>query len=88
MTSAIVVDDDYDTVEVFTEFLNLRDIQVLGKAYNGQDGERNCRRFQSDCWWSVMQFLKANHLALFRAKCMEVRYRLGALKEFRDIGGC
>lgn len=38
MTSAIVVDDDYDTVEVFTEFLKLRDINVLGKAYNGQDG--------------------------------------------------
>ena len=38
MTSAIVVDDDYDTVEVFTEFLKLRDIEVLGKAYNGQDG--------------------------------------------------
>ena len=32
MTSAIVVDDDYETVEVFTEFLKLRDIEVLGKA--------------------------------------------------------
>ena len=38
MTSAIVVDDDFDTVEVFSEFLMLRNIDVLGKAHNGLDG--------------------------------------------------
>ncbi|MFQ5497059.1 MAG: response regulator [Nitrosopumilus sp.] len=38
MTSAIIVDDDYDTVEVFSEFLMLQNIDVLGKAYNGLDG--------------------------------------------------
>jgi len=38
MTSAIVVDDDFDTVEVFSEFLSLRDIDVLGKAYDGMEG--------------------------------------------------
>ena len=38
MTTAIIVDDDYDTVEVFSEFLMLQNIDVLGKAYNGLEG--------------------------------------------------
>lgn len=38
MTSVIVVDDDFDTVEVFSEFLSLRNIEVLGKAYDGLEG--------------------------------------------------
>lgn len=38
MTSAIIVDDDFDTVEVFSEFLSLQNIDVIGKAYNGLDG--------------------------------------------------
>lgn len=38
MTSVIVVDDDFDTVEVFSEFLSLRNIEVLGKAYDGFEG--------------------------------------------------
>lgn len=40
MTSVIVVDDDFDTVEVFSEFLSLRNIEVLGKAYDGLEGLR------------------------------------------------
>ena len=40
MTSAIVVDDDFDTVEVFSEFLMLRNIDVLGKAYDGLEGTK------------------------------------------------
>ena len=40
MTSAIIVDDDFDTVEVFSEFLQLQNVNVLGKAYNGLDGIR------------------------------------------------
>ena len=37
MTSSIVVDDDFDTVEVFSEYLELKDIDVVGKGYNGKD---------------------------------------------------
>ena len=37
LTTSIVVDDDFDTVEVFSEYLELKDIQVLGKGYNGKD---------------------------------------------------
>jgi DNA-binding NarL/FixJ family response regulator len=32
----IVVDDDEDTVEVFSEFLELKDIQVVGRAHDGK----------------------------------------------------
>ena len=38
MTSAIVVDDDFDIVEVFSEFLTLHNINVLGTANNGLNG--------------------------------------------------
>jgi len=38
LTSAIVIDDDFDTVEVFSEFLKLHDITILGTANNGLDG--------------------------------------------------
>ena len=37
MVTSIVVDDDFDTVEVFSEYLELRDIDVVGKAYNGKE---------------------------------------------------
>jgi len=36
MTSVIVVDDDRDTVEVFCEYLAIKDIKVLGRGYNGK----------------------------------------------------
>ena len=32
----IVVDDDRDTVEVFCEYLSIKDIKVLGKGYDGK----------------------------------------------------
>jgi two-component system, chemotaxis family, chemotaxis protein CheY len=36
MTSVIVVDDDRDTVEVFCEYLSIKNIQVLGRGYDGK----------------------------------------------------
>jgi two-component system, chemotaxis family, chemotaxis protein CheY len=36
MTSVIVVDDDRDTVEVFCEYLAIKDIEVLGRGYDGK----------------------------------------------------
>ena len=36
MTSVIVVDDDRDTVEVFCEYLSIKDIKVLGRGYDGK----------------------------------------------------
>lgn len=40
MTKVIVVDDDRDTVEVFCEYLSIKDIQVLGKGFSGKDAVR------------------------------------------------
>ncbi len=36
MTSVVVVDDDRDTVEVFCEYLAIKDIKVLGRGYDGR----------------------------------------------------
>jgi DNA-binding response OmpR family regulator len=38
MIRVIVVDDDFDTAEVFSEYLMLNNIDVVGKAYNGFEG--------------------------------------------------
>ena len=35
--TGIVIDDDLDTVAVFTEYLNLKGIEVVGMGYNGKD---------------------------------------------------
>ena len=37
MTKVIVVDDDKDTVEVFCEYLEIKDIEVLGRGHNGKE---------------------------------------------------
>lgn len=34
--TALVVDDDIDTVDLFTEFLGVYDCEVLAKAYDGK----------------------------------------------------
>lgn len=36
--TAIVVDDDEDTVNLFAEFLEICDVKVLGKAFDGNQG--------------------------------------------------
>ena len=37
MIRAIVVDDDKETIELFSDLLTSNDIKVVGKGYNGQD---------------------------------------------------
>jgi|APSaa5957512535_1039671.scaffolds.fasta_scaffold07602_7 two-component system, chemotaxis family, chemotaxis protein CheY len=37
MKTALIVDDDIDTVDVLAEYLEYENIQVVGKAYNGKD---------------------------------------------------
>ena len=37
LTTAIVVDDDHDVVETFCEYLELKNVHVLGRGYNGKD---------------------------------------------------
>ncbi len=45
-TTAIVIDDDHDAVDVFCEYLELMNIHVLGKGYNGKDAVDMYLRFR------------------------------------------
>jgi two-component system, chemotaxis family, chemotaxis protein CheY len=36
LVKVIVVDDDIDTVEVFCEYLEIKDITVVGRGHNGK----------------------------------------------------
>ena len=36
VVKVIVIDDDADTVEVFCEYLEIKDIEVIGRGYNGK----------------------------------------------------
>ncbi len=36
MVNVIVIDDDVDTVEVFCEYLEIKDITVVGRGHNGK----------------------------------------------------
>ncbi len=46
--NVIVIDDDYNTVEVFTEFLELSEVKVIGKGYDGKDGVNLYKRLKPD----------------------------------------
>jgi len=37
VTRVIVIDDELDIAEVFGEFLKIKNIDVVGKGYNGKD---------------------------------------------------
>lgn len=37
MITAVVVDDDKDTVDVFCDFLDMKHVKVLGRGYSGKD---------------------------------------------------
>ena len=48
MTSVIVVDDDRDTVEVFCEYRAIKDIEVLGRGYDGKTAVELYKKHQPD----------------------------------------
>ena len=48
MTSVIVVDDDRDTVEVFCEYLAIKDIEVLGRGYDGKTAVELYKKHKPD----------------------------------------
>lgn len=48
MVKVIVVDDDVDTVEVFCEYLEIKDITVLGRGYNGKTAVELYEKHQPD----------------------------------------
>ena len=48
MTRVIIVDDDKDTVEIFSTFLKLKGIDVVGKGYNGLEAVRLYKDLKPD----------------------------------------
>lgn len=48
MVKVIVVDDDVDTVEVFCEYLEIKDITVVGRGYNGKTAVELYEKFKPD----------------------------------------
>ena len=46
--SVIVIDDDHDIVEVLSEFLKLRSINVLAIGYNGKDAVELYQKYRPD----------------------------------------
>ena len=48
MVRAIVVDDDLDTVEVFSQYLSLKGIEVVGTGNNGKEAFELYQEFKPD----------------------------------------
>ena len=48
MVTAVVIDDDLDTVEVLCEFLEIKNISVIGKGYDGKDAARLYQKLNPD----------------------------------------
>ena len=48
MTTAIVVDDEKDVLDVFCEYLSVKDINVLATGNNGLDAVNLYKRFEPD----------------------------------------
>ena len=46
--NVLVIDDDYNTVEVFTEFLELSEVKVVGKGYDGKDAVNLYKQLKPD----------------------------------------
>ncbi len=46
--TAIVVDDDVDTTNVFREYLEMQNIKILGIGYNGKSAAELYQRFKPD----------------------------------------
>ena len=47
-TSVIVVDDDFDCLETLTEYLELKEIQVVAKAKDGKEAVEFFERYQPE----------------------------------------
>jgi len=46
--NVLVIDDDSNTVEVFSEFLELSDVKVVGQGYNGKEAVELYRQLKPD----------------------------------------
>ena len=48
MVRAIVIDDEHDIEEVISEFLKLKDIDVVGSGHNGKQAAELYEKFKPD----------------------------------------
>ena len=48
MVTAIVIDDDVDTVDVFCDYLEIKNVQVVGRGYNGKAAVELYQTFRPD----------------------------------------
>jgi DNA-binding response OmpR family regulator len=48
LVKVIVIDDDVDTVEVFCEYLEIKDMSVLGRGYSGKTAVELYEKFKPD----------------------------------------
>ena len=47
-TTAIVIDDDRDTVSVLSDFLQIKGVKVIGRGYNGLDAVEMYKKLRPD----------------------------------------
>lgn len=69
--TAIVVDDDIDTVEVLAEFLKIKGINVIGKGYDGLE--------------AIMMYMELKPTVVFLDVMMENRDGFFTLEKIRKI---
>ncbi len=69
--TAIVIDDDRDTVSVLSDFLMIKGIKVIGRGYNGLEAVEIYQRLKPD--------------AVFLDVMMETYDGLYALEKIREI---
>ena len=69
--TAIVIDDDRDTVSVLSDFLMIKGIKVIGRGYNGLEAVEIYKRLKPD--------------AVFLDVMMETYDGLYALEKIREI---
>ncbi len=60
MVSCIVVDDDIDIVDLFCELLDMSNVQVLAKGYDGQQAVELYEKFEPDVLFIDLSMPKFN----------------------------
>ncbi|WP_101477175.1 response regulator [Candidatus Nitrosotalea bavarica] len=94
--SAIVVDDDEDTVNLFVEFLEICNVTVVGTAFDGKQAEKVYQELVPDVifsdvmmpnydgFYALEQIKKVNPLAIVVMITGDVRSE--TIKKLEDLG--